>query len=144
MDIKNIAVIISGAAFLFTVLTYFSKKRNKEKRLIDYNLSKIEIEKNESHKAIIEANPIIIEGRAIIKIYNKGKSLAKNITVTFPDEEKLIYITNPFKMEELRPQNSFEITIHLADGHPDTIKLNFEWSDDFKERNKTIQYIQLT
>lgn len=144
MDI--IAIIISIVAFLFTLFTYIihDVKLKKQDALINkYKLEKINLEKEESKKAIVEAN-IIKEpkGKRIVKVYNKGRSVARNVKINIVNDNEITYNSIPCP-KEIRPQHAVEFVVYLALGSADTLVLEFEWEDNFSEKNKDSQTLFL-
>ena len=141
-----IGIVISIIALILTVFTYFKhdiKIKQQERLLNEYQLTKIETEKTDSKKAIIEANVIQIkDGKDKIKVYNKGRSTARNVIVTISDTEGLKVIHNPCPID-IRPQNGIEIIVLLFTNYPDKVKIDFEWDDDFKNKNRDSQLVQL-
>lgn len=132
-------LIISVLALLVPCLIYVKH---------DYKIKKQEFEKNEREKisekkAIIEANIIKnIRGESHIKIYNKGKSIAKNVFVTIPKMDGYEVYNIPCPID-LKPQCGIDISLFLFIGAPDKIDIKYEWSDDFSETNNDTQTIQL-
>jgi len=142
----NLGFFISVIALIFTAYTYFKhdKKINEQSVLLnEYQLNKIKREKNEEKKAIIEANVNKVEGKRIIKVYNRGKCIARDVTVIIPDSDKFHIFNNPCPID-IRPQNGIDITLGaFNDDCPDIIEISLEWSDDFAKNNKDKQKIQL-
>lgn len=92
---------------------------------------------------MIEANVIKNEkGQRIIKVYNKGKSTAKNVIVTFSGEPNIFPLDYPRSID-IRPQNSMEIIFYKSKESPDTLQINFKWEDDLKKDNQGSQIIQI-
>jgi len=121
------------------------KIKEQSKILNEYNIEKITKERIDAQKAIIEANVINVEnGTCIIKVYNRGRSIAKNVNVVIPDIVRSGVFKNPCPID-IRPQNSIEIKMerYLGDTIPDKIDLTFEWTDDYKENNIMVQTIQI-
>lgn len=141
-----LGLIISIIAILLSLFTYFKhdrKIKEQSKILNEYYIEKINNERMDAQKAIIEANVLAEEkGTRIIKIYNKGKSIAKNVNVSFPDIAGADIFINPCPID-IRPQNSIEIKMALYMGGPKKIDLTFEWTDDFKANNIDVQTIQI-
>ncbi len=144
----NVAgLVISVIALLFTAFTYFrhDKKIKQQSALLNkYQLDKIEKEKEGEKKAIIEAN--VIKGakeNRTIKIYNRGKCLAKNVNVVIPESDGFHVFNNPCPID-IRPQNGIEISLGaFIENCPNTVDIFFEWSDDLNKQNKDRQTIQL-
>jgi hypothetical protein len=146
MDIAG--VVISLIALFFTAFTYLKhdKKIKQQSALLNnYQLDRIEKEKKEEKKAIIEANVINgLKGNRIIKIYNRGKCLARNVNVIIPESEGFHVFNNPCPID-IRPQNGIDISLGaFIENCPSTIDISFEWSDDLDKNNKDKQTIQLS
>ena len=82
-------LIISLIAISLALFTYFKHDitiKQQAKLLNKYQLEKIKVDKEDEKKALIEANVIKADkGKRIIKVYNKGKSTAKQVNVIIPD-----------------------------------------------------------
>lgn len=141
-----LAIIISSLALIFSAFTYlkYDKKIKQQSSLLnEYHLAKIEREKEEQRRAIIEANVVSeSKGRDLIKVYNKGKSIAKSVNVTIPKNNGYKVLNNPCPID-IKPQNGIEIMLIPFNSCPDKIEISFEWKDDFKEKNVDSQMIQL-
>ncbi len=139
-------LVISIIALLLTLITYFKHdlKIKKQADLINkYHIEKIEKEKTGEKKAIIEANVMKgNKGTRQIKIYNKGKSVAKNVIVTLPNIDGFQIINNPCPID-IKPQNEIEISLVVFMSKPDKIDINYKWSDDFCDINNDKQTIQI-
>lgn len=139
--------ILSILALLFSAFIYIKhdiKIKKQSKLLNEYSLEKIEKEKEDEKKAIIEANVYNEnKGTRVIKIYNRGKSVARKVNVTVPKNDGYHVFKNPSPMDIL-PQNSFEIKLSaFLENKPDKIDIAYEWDDDYKENNKATQTIQI-
>jgi hypothetical protein len=141
-----IGFFISIAALAFSLFTYIKHDRKlkiQEERLKEYQLENLLKERDEKKKAIIEANIIKGEkGQRILKVYNRGKSIAKQVNVILADIEGVFVINNPSPID-IRPQNGIDIILLLAEAAPDIINIEFEWEDEYQEKNEDIQMVQL-
>jgi len=139
-------LFISIIALLCTLFTYFKHDRKIKKQDVlinEYLIEKIEKEKTEEKKAIIEVTVIKHEeSKRQIKIYNRGKSVAKNVIVTFSDIGKFREKVNPCPID-IKPKNSIIISLLIFISTPDKIVINYKWSDDFCDKNIEKQTIQL-
>jgi hypothetical protein len=137
---------IAVLALILSVFTYFKhdlKIKKQDALLNEYHIEKIKIEKEKEKKAVIEANVITDhKGRKIVKVYNKGKSLAKNVDVIFPENNGFEKLNNPCPID-IKPQNGIEIILIVFNSSPTKIEIKFEWQDDFKEINTDTQMIQI-
>lgn len=145
--IQILPFAISAAALLLSLYTYLrhDAKIKKQNALINqFQLERFKKETDSEKKAIIEANVIKSEkGKRIIKVYNKGKSIAKNVIVTFPGKPNLIISDYP-SLIDIRPQNSLEIVAFAFESSlGDTLKIDFEWQDDLRLDNKDSQTLQI-
>ncbi|EPR71040.1 hypothetical protein ADICYQ_0631 [Cyclobacterium qasimii M12-11B] len=106
-------------------------------------MEKLRKETDSEKKAIIEANVVKREkGKRIVKVYNKGKAIAKNVVVTFPGAPNVSIMDYPASID-IRAQNSIDIQINASKISPETLKINFEWEDDLSLNNKDSQIIQV-
>ena len=139
-------LVISIIAFLLALFTYFKHdlKIKKQAALINkYKIEKIEKEKTGEKKAIIEADVVKgNKGTRQLMIYNKGKSIVKNVIVTIPNMDGFQVTNNPCPIN-IKPQNGIEISLIVFIGSPDKIDIDYEWSDDFSDKNNDKQTIQL-
>lgn len=139
-------IVISLLALSLSLFTYFKhdlKIKKQDALLKEYQIEKIREEKEQEQKAIIEANVVSDNrGKRIIKVYNKGKSLAKDVNVLIPESEGFTMISNPCPID-IKPHNGIEITLIAFTNCPDKIKIDFEWTDNFKVKNTDSQMIQI-
>jgi len=141
--------VISCLALLWGVFTYCKhdkKIKSQDEKINQYKLELIEKQKVDEKKAIIEAN--VINGdsyKRIIKVYNKGKAIARKVNVIIPEMGNFHVSHNPCPVD-IRPQNNIDIEIRAfmsKDSSNSKIDIEFEWSDDFCELNTDRQTIQL-
>ena len=145
---KWLPFIISFSALAFSLCTYIihDKKIKKQSSLInEFQIEKNQKEKEENKKAIIEAN---ISGNKNgyreLKVYNKGKAIARKVDVNIIlENENDVFITENPSPIDIRPQQSVRIVFHVHEASPDKIRLEFTWNDDFKEENYDFQEIQI-
>lgn len=147
INVDYVGIFLSSIAIFLSVFTYFKhdKKIKQQSSLLNkYHLEKIEKEKEEEKKAIIEADVITGQkGTRIIKVYNRGKNIAKNVNVLIPKNDGYSVLINPCPID-IRPKNGIEIKLTvLLDRQIDKIDIEFEWSDDFCLTNKDSQTIQI-
>lgn len=143
---ENAGLIVSIFALLFTLFTYFYhdfKIKKQTDRINKYQLEKIEREMISEKKAIIEANVIKNKtNERLIKIYNRGKSIAKNVIITIPEMDGYVVKNNPCPID-LKPQSGIDISLSTFICASNKIDIIYEWSDDFSEKNNGAQTIQL-
>ena len=146
-----ISSILSLFAIILTITMYLKhdkRLKKQEEKLNAYQLKKIDDEESESKKAQVRGNMIKgVKGRRDLRIYNMGKSPAKNIFVTFLEDSNERVITMPFPspFEFLNTNDHFDIIMHLYIGSStDVLKIKLTWEDDFSNQNEHIQHFKLT
>lgn len=141
-----IAVTASCAALGLSIYTYFShdKRLNEQNKIInDFQLKKYNKEADSEKRADIEANVIDQgTGHKLIKVYNKGKALAKNVEVAFIGEPDIIIFQKPPIMD-LKPYQSIELSIQTHKDSPEILQLTFKWKDEAQPINESMQTIQI-
>jgi len=145
MEILNL--VIATMALFVSAITYFAHDRRlkmQELQINAYQLKKQQEELGEQKKAVIRASIIRGEqGRRIIKVYNAGKSTAKNIDIKLLSDGDFLEGSNPFPYEFLNPQDGTEMQLFLYMGSPDKLLVELSWTDDFKENNTHQQMLTL-
>ena len=132
-------------------LKYEEVKDSVEENSVDMEYKKLQIEKLKVEadarlKAVIRGN--IVESRTkgnrILKIFNAGQAIAKNVNVEWlnPDDEVIVQWEFGL-IGEISPQNGRSYNIALCMGHPDTMRLRYTWDDDYREKNVFEEDVQL-
>lgn len=152
MDYLGIAgFIISIISLVFAIFIYLKHdKRIKSQELLinEYQLRKHQEEDSDNKKAMVRANLIKdLRGLRKLRVYNSGKSIARNIRFDIIDldsNDATIRIgKNPFPYEFMNSQDSTEISFLMSYGHPEKITVTLIWDDDFKKNNETTQVFAL-
>ncbi|OOW97738.1 hypothetical protein Xvtf_00015 [Xanthomonas campestris pv. vitistrifoliae] len=78
-----------------------------------------------------------------LKIFNKGKSAARNVSIDFPEGNDCLIdsdIEAKFPLERMDPHQSVELiaSVHMQTKSKHVIKLS--WSDDHAESNEKLVY----
>lgn len=109
-------------------------------------IEKLKQEAIERKQALIRGNifPSGKKGSRILKIYNAGQSVASNVYVEWlnPSHEVLVHWEFG-EIGEITPQNGRQYNIALCEGHPETMRLRYKWSDGYKEDNLFEEDVQL-
>ena len=140
-----IALVISGISLILAILSFiFSVKsqrlQNKvnklELKLKEYELDDLQ------QQACIEARIIHIhKNHYKMKIWNSGKSTAKNIVASWDATEYvLIFDKEKMPFEELKSQKSFELSISTYNGSPRKLNIKTEWDDENGIRKERTQW----
>ncbi len=127
------------AAFTLSVVAYYkSRKVSKveeklneyDLKLKQYELEKIELEKNSKEKPKVEARIInISRGNYIIKIWNSGEDTAFNVDYDIPRKYNITPIKKVTPFERLEPGKYFEesVMVHMQSSKKFEIITN--WQD---------------
>lgn len=142
------AFVVSLGALIFSAYTYskHDKKIKAQEQIInDYQINKIKKEDEESRKANIKGNIYPgNKGKLILKVFNSGKAIARNIRVEGLDVDSLIVIGKELLPYELmNPQDDTELTLWITKDSPSTIRLRYIWDDDFGQNNEFEQVLTL-
>lgn len=145
MDIISIA--LSAFAIVLTITMYLKhdkRLKKQEEKLNAYQLKKIDEEESENKKALIKGNIVKgNKGSRVLKIFNSGKSVARNIRVEYLGDMEYIFPRDDhFPYELLNPQDGSEIFLLLAEG-ASKLHVKFIWNDDSKNDNEFIQMLTL-
>lgn len=109
-------------------------------------IEKMKQEAIERKQALIRGNifPSGKTGSRILKIYNAGQSVASNVYVEWlnPSHEVLVHWEFG-EIGEISPQNGRQYNIALCEGHPETMRLRYKWSDAYMEDNIFEEDVQL-
>lgn len=145
MDIVSIA--LSAFAIVLTIVMYFKhdkRLKKQEEKLNAYQLKKIDEEESENKKALIKGNILKgNKGSRVLKVFNSGKAIARNIRVEYlGDMENISPRDDHFPYELLNPQDNSEIFLLLSEG-ASKLNIKFIWDDDFKKDNEFVQMLTL-
>ncbi|UKE74485.1 hypothetical protein [Xanthomonas graminis] len=145
--------VIAVAAFLLSAYATWKTYQfnEKQKGLIESQerLNKLLLEKeageaSNTKRADLGANFIKLGGNQYrLKIFNKGKSVARNVSIEFPEGNDCLIdsdIEAKFPLERMDPHQSVELiaAVHMETKSKQVIKLY--WSDDHAENNEKLVY----
>lgn len=149
MDVGDIiSSLLSFFAIILTIIMYHKhdkRLKKQEEKLNAYQLKKIDDEESERKKALIKGNIVKVnkKGVRVLKVFNSGKSVARNIRVEYLEDMKHIFPADDhFPYELLNPQDNSEIFLTVTAG-ASTLHIKFIWNDDFKNDNEFIQILTL-
>jgi hypothetical protein len=144
--IATLALLISAYAAWKTV-----QFNNKQKTLIEsqekLNLRLLEREEADSasdKKADLGATFVKLgSSKYRLKIWNKGKATARNVSIEFPDGNDCVVqsdVSEKFPLEALDTHQSVELiaAVHMGTKRKHAIKLI--WSDEFSQSNEKTVY----
>lgn len=139
MEITSLIIAIVSLTWgAFTFWFYDRKTKKQDEKINSYTLAKIEEEKVEGKKALVEANLISKgKGNYTLKIFNKGKSEARNIRVEYVEKGSNYNVMDfdVFPHSHLSPNNDHIDLNAISCG---ANKMNFAliWDDDFAKDRK--------
>jgi hypothetical protein len=146
MEIASLIISILTALFaVFTFFFYDRKLKEQDKKINEYQLKKLQEEETDNKKAQIRGNIIKGDrGKRTFKVYNSGKSAARNIRLEGLDDRGISIMNKKlFPYELLNPQDFTELIMILFRDSPDTIKVKYIWDDDYQANNEFVQVLTL-
>jgi len=145
--------IIAGLAFLLSAYATWKtiQFNNRQKSLIESQeklnqrlLEKEDAELTADRKADLGATFIKLgNSKYRLKIWNKGRSAARNVTVSFPEGNDCFIesdINSKFPLETLDTHQSVELIAAVAMGSKSKHAIKLCWADDFSPLNEKIVY----
>lgn len=149
--------VVSGFSFFFSLVAigltiwvycrHDKRLKEQDAKINDYQLKKFEAEEEENKQAKVRASLIKgNEGKRTLKVFNSGKSAARNICVDFlEDSDKGVVIASfPYPFELLNTHDNFEINIHTyIGGSTDLLKVSLTWEDDSSLKNEFMHIFKL-
>lgn len=140
MEIISLIIsILTAIGGIFMFCRYDRKIKEQTKQINDFTLKQQKEEEEIKRKADLFAS-LKLEGNygcAKINIKNKGKSIARNISIVRYDNKKL-YINEPSVLpyEFLYPNEDFPIEVAINDFEVNKLNLTIVWDDDFAKGNQ--------
>lgn len=142
-----IAIIISICSLGFSIFVYLKhdkKIKGQSAILNELQIGKLTEEKEENKKAKIEINVVKdSSGYRIIRVQNAGKSLARNVMITFDNNEVSSSIQGNPSPVDINPQSSIQMSYFANKQTPGEVEISLGWEDDFSKENNYSQTIQL-
>jgi hypothetical protein len=145
--------VLAGMAFLLSAYATWKtiKFNDRQKSLIEsqekLNQRLLEKEDSEStveKKADLGATFIKLGSTQYrLKIWNKGKATARNISIDFPEGNDCFIesdINSKFPMETLDTHQSVELIAAVCMGTKNKHMIKLCWADDFSPTNEKIVY----
>jgi glycosyltransferase involved in cell wall biosynthesis len=145
--------VISGLAFILSAFSAWKtiQFNSRQKSLIEsqekLNLRLIkreDAEAKEEKKADLGATFIKLgSSKYRLKIWNKGKSTARNVRIEFPEGNDCLMqseIDDKFPLEAIEPHHSVELIAVVHNGTKSKHVLKLLWSDEHIEANEKCVY----
>ena len=141
------SLILSIIALLGSLATYIvhdRKIKKQEAKINEYQLARFKEEEEDSKKAQICGNIIKYDkGKRVLKVYNKGKSPAKNIRIEGIDENMYFDGAELLPFGLLNPQEAFELTFNIYNISQRILKITILWDDLSQNDNTFTQQLSL-
>jgi hypothetical protein len=86
------------------------------------------------------------KGSCRLKVFNKGKAVARNVRIAFPEGDSLFIrsdVDSKFPMELLEPYQAVELMAAPYFGSKGKYAITVTWDDDFQESNEKTLYLTL-
>ena len=149
----SISDFIAGAALLLSAYATWKtfKFNERQKSLIESQekLNKILLEKEEQEtentkKADLGTTFVKLgSGKYKLKIWNKGKTCARNVRIEFPEGNDVLIqsdIDRKFPLETLDTHQSVELIAAIHSGSKSKHVIKLLWEDDSNENNEKLTY----
>jgi hypothetical protein len=148
--ISGLALVVSAIALL---ITHNFNRRQKSLIESQEKLNQLLLEKElqsseNDKKAELGASFVRVGPKSSyrLKVWNKGKALAKNVTVEFPNGNDIIpdsELSDKFPLESLEPQAGVELimAVHMGTSRKHTVRL--AWDDGSTSRNEKTIHLTL-
>ena len=150
--IKIVAVyIIPIGAFIISVCSLAQSRKVKkleekinkcDLRIKEYEIEKIEKEKQAGERASVEARIVkISNGHSKLKVWNSGGKRAYNIDYEIPAEYQIVTMKEIVPYEYLDPGNSFEenVVIHYGSSKKYMIETTWDNEDGTSSSNEQLR-----
>ena len=147
MDVSNIFPdVIAGLALVLSVVAMGRQKSLiRGQKLLNQRL--LEREENEAQadrKADLDAGFIKLgKNNWRLKIHNKGKAAARNVTIVRAEEDDLLIqsdVDSKFPLEVLESMQSVELLAAVVMGSKSKHTIDLRWADDFSDSNEKTVY----
>lgn len=145
--------VLAGLAFLLSAFATWKTVQfnDRQRSLIESQellnkrlLEKEEAEAGEEKKADLGATFIKLgSSNYRLKVWNKGKSAAKNVRIEFPSGNDVIVqsdIERKFPLESLDPFQSVELIAAVHMGSKSKHEVKLFWADGHSEENEKTTY----
>lgn len=146
--VAAVALILSIVATVTTI-----RFNGRQKSLIEsqelLNQRLLAREENDAQlcrQADLSANLVKVGKSWRLKIYNKGKAPARNVTIAWPEDEDLLTqsdVDSKFPLEVLEPQQGVDLFARVYLGSRSKHQIILHWSDDLAQSNEKTVYLTL-
>ncbi|MGN7509086.1 hypothetical protein [Aeromonas salmonicida] len=138
--IALLALLLSAYSIYKTI--EFNRRQNEFSSTADH-LNKLLLRKEKDDavstiSADLNARIVKIGNGHRLKIYNKGKSPARNIRVKYPDVEGFSIIDDTQPLDIIQPGGNFDLIVATGLGAPSAVTIKLIW-DDERGRDREVE-----
>lgn len=142
-----LAFLLSGYAIWTT--SSFNKRQlsliDTQEKLNKRLLEQGESETLQARKADVGASVVKLGNRSYrVRVFNKGKSAARNVQIEFPNGNNMIPVTelrHKFPMEVLEQHQSVDLIAAIHNQTPPKQEVVLKWDDDHANENQKTVYL---
>lgn len=147
--------IVAALALVLSIVATINTIRfnSRQKSLIETQelLNQRLLAREEDHaqanqRADLSANMVKLGKNWRVKVYNRGKSVARNVRVEWPEDEHLLIasdVESKFPLEVLEPAHGVELHTMVYLGSKSKHEITLRWSDDSSDENENTVYLTL-
>ena len=138
------ALIISIGTAIYALIKYYRFEKRISKQEIALNdIQLAEFKKNEENLRKADIQLYLAagsNGHRTIMVFNRGHVTAENIEVKFLSDIRMLGNLKPtLNIEKLDYLQNKDYDVYLISGHPDEIRAQVSWKDDYSQNNtKTV------
>lgn len=141
-----LALVLSLIATVNTIRFNSRQKSliDSQERLNQRLLAREETDAEANTRADLSANLVRAgKGNWRLKVYNRGKAPARNVTIELPQGDDLLImsdVNSKFPLELLEPAHGVELIALVHLGSASKHEVTLRWSDDFDTTNSKTVY----
>lgn len=143
-----LAVLALVLSLVATVTTIRFNSRQKsliesQEQLNQRLLAREESDSQAAKRADLSASLIKTGKNWRLKVYNRGKAVARNVTIECPDDDDLLIqsdVDSKFPLELLEPAHGVELLALVHLGSRSKHEITLRWSDEFSDSNEKTVY----
>lgn len=150
MDSTLVANLIAGLALIFSIYIFIRQKSYTENQdKLNRLLFEKELQASEGDKKAELGVSFVRVGHKSsyhLKVWNKGKAAAKNVSIEFPNGNNIILdsdLSAKFPLESLEPQVGVELIAAVHKGINPKHIVKLAWDDGADSRNEKTIHLTL-
>lgn len=139
--ISIVAVIVSTISIIVTIFIYFNQKKyiKNQDELNKLLLKKEILEVEASEEAFVSANVVHLgNGQNRIRIFNKGKSRANNVNISYPEKHNWLITNRVLPLDFLDSGHTVDLILTMTLGSQSKIRAILSWNDKTGEKTNEV------